>query len=194
VLLYIDPERGGDTNLSPVIHSDGSLIGIWRKCCHASPLHTGSWPLLARASHWADALSYTFGSEWILPELGPTNVSPEYIPSLGTEDPHLYLDANNRLHALFHNMASCKQYPCPDVAGGHAYAHDASGGNWTYTGVAYSGTNVHFDDGGSFSFSRQERPHVIQNATGHITHLSTAVQYGGEYGDASYTLVQPVQS
>jgi hypothetical protein len=107
VLLYIDPVRAGDTNLSPVIRSDGSLIGIWRKCCHAVPEATGSWPLLAKASHWADKESYSFGSRWILPELGPLQPSAEYTPSLGTEDPHLYIDSNNRLHAMFHNMAPC---------------------------------------------------------------------------------------
>jgi hypothetical protein len=35
---------------------------------------------------------------------------------------------------------------------------------------------------------------VIQDSTGQITHLSTAVQYGGTHGDASYALVQPVRT
>jgi hypothetical protein len=35
---------------------------------------------------------------------------------------------------------------------------------------------------------------VIQDSTGQITHLSTAVQFGGTHGDASHTLVQPVRT
>lgn len=175
-LLWVDPARGSDTNLAPVILENGTLVGIWRRW------RAGSWPRLATATHWRDASSYVFHEKLLFPRLS----------SMGAEDPHVYLDGNRRFHAVFHNMDPCHGYPCPGVSGGHAYSRN--GLDWTYTGVAYSATPVRFDDGTSFNFSRQERPHVIQDALGRITHLTTGVQYGGEHRDAVYTLLQPVQT
>lgn len=64
------------------------------------------------------------------------------------------------------------------------------------------GNVVTFDDGTMFNFTRRERPHIIQDSNGRLTHLVNAVQYGvgldpgtgAINGDASYTYVQPVQT
>ena len=81
-----------------------------------------------------------------------------------------------------------------------------TGKTWTYTGVAYGnatsatrGNVVDWAGGGSFRFTRRERPHLIFDADGRVSHLITAAQYGraqtpggGANGDACYTLIQPV--
>ena len=177
--------REPDTNLAPVILPNGSLVGIWRtwgdsSCPH---VHGGSCPHLVTASHWKNASTYVFRSDALFPELG----------TRGSEDPALYLDAHGRFHALFHNMDPCPDYPCPEVAGGHAFSAD--GVVWIYTGVAYNSTG-YYTDGTRFSFGRRERPHPVMAADGYtIVALTTGVNYADKstaHGDATFTFLQPV--
>ena len=91
-----------------------------------------------------------------------------------------------------------------DTDGGHAFSRD--GASWTYGGVAWGNaehprkTPVAFSDGGTFTFTRLERPHLVFDSKGAPTRLLNAAQYGpgedpgttGDNGDASYTLVRPI--
>jgi len=124
-----------------------------------------------------------FYNSSLFPELG----------TRGSEDPALYIDARGYFHAIFHNMDPCPDYPCPEVAGGHAFSID--GVVWTYTGVAYNSSGF-YTDSTPFSFHRRERPHPIMAADGHtIVALTTGVNYVDEstaYGDGTFTFLQPV--
>ena len=129
-------------------------------------------------------------------------------------------DESGTLHALFHReggsapqYTAAHAYSCDDGVswthtGGSSfsktYSRVASGRaidrpsiatvTQIHTGPAFN-TTVRYTDGTSFVFSRRERPHVIMgdSARPHTpTHLSSAVQYGGEYGDATMTLIQPI--
>jgi hypothetical protein len=176
-----------DTNLAPVILQNGSLVGIWRTWGDASCPHVrgGSCPHLVTAGHWKNASSYVFHADALFPELG----------TRGSEDPALYLDARGHFHALFHNMDPCPDYPCPEVAGGHAFSVD--GLSWNYSGVAYNSTGF-YTDGTPFSFLRRERPHPVMAEDGFtIVALTTGVNYhdgSTAHGDATFTFLQPVAS
>ena len=102
----------------------------------------------------------------------------------------LWIDCNGYYHALFHNEIPDKYL---GFVGAHAYSMD--GYNWTYAGYAF-GNDVMYTDQTNQTFSRRERPHLIFSdiflcsAVG----LTSGVQYGGgTYGDAVYSIIQPVQ-
>ena len=102
-------------------------------------------------------------------------------------DPFVYRDCDGGFHAIFHNME-----PQDDetYCGGHAFSVD--GVNWIYAGVTYSNT-VEFTDGTTFTFGSRERPHLIFDDDGCTpVALTNGATYGGQYGDASYTLLQPI--
>lgn len=76
------------------------------------------------------------------------------------------------------------------VCGGHAYSLD--GTNWIYTGYIYNNI-VDFSDGTTITYDRRERPHFIFDDDGCTPiALSNGIQYGGTYGDATFTLIQPI--
>jgi hypothetical protein len=76
--------EGIDSNLSPVILTNGSLIGLWRGGLNA----TRPWSTIQRvtASNWKDASSYRPEYDDLFPEVH------------STEDPHMYLDADGNFH------------------------------------------------------------------------------------------------
>merc|ERR1711865_1155655 len=103
------------------------------------------------------------------------------------------MDACGHFHAVLHNMNPCPDWPCPDVAGGHAYSED--GVTWYYSsttvkGAAFNGSGT-FTNGDKFSFGRRERPHFIQGPNKELLALTNGVQYGMSNGDATYTFLQP---
>ena len=98
------------------------------------------------------------------------------------EDPAVWRD-NRGFHALLHAMDGGVKY-----CGVHAFSED--GVSWTSGGWAY-GATVNFTDGGAFTFSRRERPHPVIDASGALIGISNGVQYGGPFGDATFTLFQP---
>ena len=137
------------------------------------------------AADYKNASSYVFHREQMFPKLADK----------GSEDPAVYRDAKGRYHALFHNMFPCPNYPCPEVAGAHAFSED--GVRWNYTGVAWDSTG-HYNDGTPFAFFRRERPHPVMAADGTtIVALSTGVEYRDKTTagtDATFTFLQPVQT
>ena len=134
----------------------------------------------------------------------------------GTEDQFLYADEDGNFHAYFHHMygSGTRDQWWLDATGGHAFSRD--GHRWTYTGVAWGdalgrydtpagqGALVNFTDGGSFRFTRVERPHLVFAGTqlrGDPIYLVTSAQYGTstqagtseKNNDACFTMVQPVR-
>eukprot|EP01084_Bolivina_argentea_P270673 460311_1 len=172
----IFPERSPsfpDTNLAGVILNNGSFVGFLRLWTTGSEIH------LVTSNNWKNGSDYIQHSQILFPQL---------VPALA-EDPFLWLDCNGGYHAIFHNMS-------PDdlqtLCGGHAYSAD--GVNWIYGGSAF-GNTVQFTDNTDFTFSRRERPHLVfgDDKCTPIA-LTNGAQYGGQYGDATYTLLQPVKS
>ena len=68
-------------------------------------------------------------------------------------------------HAIFHDHATF---------GGHAYSAD--GIRWTYSDVVPFSNRVEYTDGTIVRLQRRERPHLIFDAAGYITHLTNGVQ------------------
>lgn len=183
--MVLEPEPEVDNNFAAVILNNGSLVGFKRRYV-TSPeppaVGNGSRIHLVTAAHWRDPSSYVVHADELFPSM----------PNIGVEDPDLYFDSNGNFHAVLHNMQPCPDWPCPEVAGGHAYSED--GINWFYSGVAFGGSGE-FTDGHPFSFSRRERPHVIQDpTTKELLAVTNGVQYGMQFGDAVYTFLQPIQT
>ena len=112
------------------------------------------------------------------------------------EDPFVYKqpwpDAPGEFsyHAVFHDHSTF---------GGHAYSLDAV--SWTYSLEVPFNNTVEYTDGDVVSLQRRERPHLIFDSAGYITHLTNGVQpaptnekhpIDGFQNDYTYTLIQPV--
>lgn len=169
-------DNGDDTNLAGVILDNGTFIGMMR---HFNSSY-GSIMYLTVSNDWKNGEMYRlFDGKLLFPQLS----------SAGTEDPFVYRDCNGYFHAILHNKSPANQV---QVCGAHAYSID--GVEWIYGGKAFD-NNVLFDDGSKIEFSRRERPHFIMSSDDgcSIVGLTTGVQYGGTYGDATYTLLQPVK-
>ena len=187
--------HGSDTNFAPLILRNGSLLALWREWGAM-----GSRIFLARAADWRNVSTYVQSHDEIIStDLG----------TAGTEDPFLYMDENGAFHAIFHHMygEGTEKTWWLDTCGGHAFSRD--GLRWEYSGVAWGNAEhphlnkVTYTDGSTFSFTRRERPHLIFNRDGSPALLTNAAQYGlgknprpagADNGDASFTMVQPIQS
>ncbi len=124
----------------------------------------------------------------LFPELSPKN----------TEDPYLYTDCDGYFHAIFHNMS-----PNPPnttfgsngylgVAGAHAFSED--GLNWIYGGGSWGNIiELEGEEKSTLVAHGRERPHFILGDDGCTPiALTTGLRFGGEYGDACFTLLQPI--
>eukprot|EP01084_Bolivina_argentea_P227851 384905_1 len=171
-----------DSVLSGIITKNkDEFIGILRTWNRSYPAGERSQLYPMYASNWKDNNTYvTYSNNLLFPQL----------ITHGTEDPFVYVDCNGGYHALFHNM-SPNNINISYYSGGHAYSLD--GMNWTYSGLAYT-SYVEFEDGTNFIFSRRERPHLIfDNDKCTPIALTTGSQYGGQFGDATYTSLQPIK-
>lgn len=113
---------------------------------------------LATAQQW-DQLPYTYNaSQFLFPDFN----------THGIEDPFVYLQPATKTapytsyHAVFHDHSTF---------GGHAFSSD--GVTWTYSTTVPFGNKVTYDDGSSVLLQRRERPHLIFNEHGEITHLTS---------------------
>jgi len=168
-----------DTNLSPLITSNGSLVGLWRtfEVPHTSEGYSRIH--LMEATDWTDPSSYKYSiiDRDILQMGGPQ------------EDPYLYMDQKNRLHALFHNMHGFNWdgcFPC----GGHAYSQDG-GQTWIYTGGDAYPDNIVYTDNTTYRFARRERPHLLFDNQRRPVLLTNGVTVQGS--DYSFTSAVPIR-
>ena len=175
---------GWDWNTALTINSDGSAIA------------------LIRGGMVWHANDYANNQTWHPVGVPMGQQSPQW-EGIAVEDPYIWQDANGIYHALAHAFSP--------FFGVHAFVHpkdvpaNFSDGRtimkWTVSGSAY-GNSVRFTDGGSYAFSRRERPHLIwsqENSDGigitpRPVALSNGVQYGGPANavgkDTVFTLVQ----
>lgn len=196
-----------DTNLAPVIYPNGSVAGLWRGLYPAIPgvqsEGMGIYPM--HASDWKDPSTYTFG---------PASFASSIMNRLGVgayvdeEDPHVWLDAKGRLHAVVHMF----------LMGGHL-ASDDGGYNWRWFGPfgrnGPNGTNtddwrksvfpqqtplqntgmaeqpgVELKPTTQLTFQRRERPHLIFDS-GQVLAVSWGVVPMFTGSDYCWTVVQP---
>jgi len=131
---------------------------------------------MVHATDWKDPSSYVQNAEHAFPD------------APGVEDADLWVDENGNFHAILRSVYHC---------GYHAFSKD--GVTWGFgtappmidSWCAFS-TNVSYTDGTSKNFARRERPHLVYAADGTTPiALTSAVTYAG---DASYTLLQPIDS
>jgi hypothetical protein len=139
-----------NTNLVMSIAEDGSMTGLWRRCCsprakYAPPGGGGASILFAvHGSNWRNVSTWIASSTAILPQLRAN----------GYEDPHIWPDRKRAgvFHAVFHNMIGGWHQPEFDNVQVGAHAYSADGGHtWVDTGVAFNLT-VDYTDGTSTTF------------------------------------------
>jgi hypothetical protein len=196
------PNKGNphvDMNLAPVIRHDGSMLA-WTR-----------WDIW-NCLDWRNAST-----------CHDTGQAPDFNTSPPTpwegEDPSMWIDKEGYYHILSHNGARGKDYRPVNESGDcgrHYFSRDGSAGTWHVApvqaadlgGCAYPRVDVPFSDGRSYTFYRRERPHLVLGPDGFTpVALTTAVidspvepgtRYGNGaadvYGDASYTLVQPIRA
>ena len=174
---------GSDTNLSPWILNNGSLVAIWRSFAPTSA-HPwfGSKMHMLTASRWDDPSTYHIHVDRnLFPSLGDSTGTN------GAEDPFLWRDdKTGTYHALLHNMYGCGTALGSRPCGSHAWSPD--GWTWHLSGSGAYGPIVQLTTGSSITAAARERPHLLfaPNST-NPTHLITGVVMDG---DASATLVQ----
>ena len=211
-----------DTNLAATILSNGSVVGIGRN--GGDP--TGILAHLVTAESWRDPSSYVGRWEEMLfpntTRLDYAGVEDPYVwvdPTTETFHAIFHSQIENddeRLcggHAFsadgvswtFGGTAFSNRVRFTAAAGSAAAAGSTTAARST-TAAASTAVPSHGDvgvDGASsyeYRFSRRERPHLVFDARGAITALTTGVQFGrhsptsvaGE--DACYTLLQPVRT
>lgn len=179
-----------NTNIILSIQPDGSMVGLWRRCCSPPPKYRpeggggASVIFSVHASNWRNVSTWKASTRAVFPELSAN----------GYEDPHIWRDPNraNAFHAVFHNMVGGWHQPeYPNIqVGAHAYSEDG-GYTWVSTGVAFNLT-VDYVDGTSTTFIQRERPHVVLDSHGEPTHLVSGVTYSLHSSLPTCTIVQPV--
>jgi hypothetical protein len=166
-----------NTNIVLSIQPDGSMVGLWRRCCSPPPRYRpvggGSASVIfsVHATDWRNVSTWRASGRPVLPELAAN----------GYEDPHIYKDpAPSRtgvFHSVFHDMVGGWHQPefNNTRVGAHAYSSDG-GHTWVDTGVAFN-LSVRFTDGSETAFIQRERPHMLLNEQGQPTHLVSGVTY-----------------
>jgi len=196
----------GDFNPAGYVFPNGSTILMWRHLARTHMVSATDFrgPFAFNGSDQSCLINHAYpddpGCRWWR-FLGTA------ADSRGIEDPVIFVQPDSlssdsdstdhvTFHALFHDH---KSY------GGHAFSRD--GATWTFSDTAPFGNVVNFTDGTSIELQRRERPHVILNERGFMTHLLSAVQPPPTaakhpptatkmefQNDFTFTMIQPVQT
>jgi len=153
-----------------------------------------TFPHLLTASNWRDPKTY-------VPHAGTNGrIFPDLSP-YGSEDPFIWQEELSlpgivSPQIIFHAILHDEQGPSRCTAiGRHAFALGNSKGivgTWTYSkSNAYNGTVTQLGSNNTLNLYRRERPHLIINQQGRLTHLTNGVQISAD-NDRSWTLVQPL--
>ena len=180
-----------DENLAPVILKDGSLKA-WTRFD------------IVEATDWRNASTYK--------DVGQ---APDF--NAGTpwegEDPSMWVDADGHYHILSHNGQRGEATWGAGDCGRHFFSTTGSAGTWRVApfpkedlgGCAWPRVDVPFTDGKNYTFYRRERPHLVFGPDGFtpVALTTSAIDsplgpgvpgFDGNQRDASYTLLQPVNS
>ena len=154
-------------NPSPWLHKNGT---IFLACGGGGPNVDGLWRSANLTGPWTRVYAHvTFGhirTDGNRPPIGG-----------GFEDPHLYFDSSNHIHLLFHSFgnepavvnASCRG----TLTSAHAFSQD--GFSWFVgPGVPYP-SSVLTSTNETLLYWSRERPKIVWDDSGQMTHLVTAV-------------------
>jgi hypothetical protein len=159
-------------NPAPLVLPNGS-IGVM---IHTNDNQGWSGESIAIADTWAGPFTVTVGNE---------NIAND--PN-SQEDPFMWIDKRGHWHTLVHRMFDPPgQGPCGTWAGGHLSSVD--GLHWSAIYRAYN-TSAALTDGSSVTWQRRERPKLLFDASGQMTHLFNGVISAD--GKEVYTAVAPL--
>ena len=85
------------------------------------------------------------------------------------EDPYLYMDLHGSFHCLFHRQP----FQQSEVSIGHSFSEDLR--HWYQSSVNVAGSVVTFDNNKTVMFGKRERPKLLFDSKGVMTHLITGV-------------------
>eukprot|EP00947_MAST-08B_sp_MAST-8B-sp1_P000645 g645.t1 len=189
------PGNGNDMNPAPLVDpEDGSVLMLWRSINYTKGSGQ-SYYASASAPAWdGGSAGFKWSTDNLFPDFSWCHI----------EDGFLYRNARG-LHALFHS--DCEK-TSGGAAGGHAYSNDG-GKSWHFHPQNAYHNNITLSGGrGAWSLNRRERPKLILDSHGHITHLVNGVSLPGEAngcgphpsqpfrggGDHTFTFIQPVRT
>jgi hypothetical protein len=173
-------------NPAPYLEANGSVKMLWRSINYSK----GSGQ-----SYYAAATAPTWDGAY---EWSTTNLFPSF-SSCHIEDGFLYRGSRG-MHAIFHSDCQASS-TSKGAAGGHAWSKD--GVNWTFHKSNCYNNKISLTDGTQWLLSRRERPKLIINEAGQITHLLSGVSLPGmangcgahpAAADHTFTMVQPVNT
>ena len=168
-----------------------------------------------RARNWKDPATYDFGHASLHTSImGPNLPAPNGGVYQDEEDPHVWLDAKGRLHAVVHMFRLGAHLASAD--GGHSWrwygpvtcgaespcGNGTEAQNWHRSIFsAIDGANqcmpIAGDDGGAVNAgttelcpSRRERPHLIFDSAGRPVAVSNGITLPGG-SDYCWTVTQP---
>ena len=168
-----------DSNLSPIIFKNGSLLGLWRNDDGRGSIH------VCTASNWRDPATYVQHTRDLFRGSGGGGRLPPLDAGLeGVEDPYLWQAADGSFHMLVHGACGYHAFS----ADGFDWATSPHGGST----CAFPRLRVPHQGGPAKDFARRERPHLVLGPDGFTpVALTTSVTEG--HSDYSYTLVQAVR-
>jgi hypothetical protein len=164
---YCHHKRVAGNNPSPWLHKNGT---IFLACGGGGPNVDGIWRAQNLTGPWTRVIGHMIfnhiRADGNLPPVGG-----------GFEDPHLFFDANDNLHLLFHafrNEPSVVNNSCHGtLTSAHAFSTD--GRCWfTSPGVPYP-SSITTSDNETLLYWSRERPKVVWDDAGRMGHLVTAV-------------------
>ena len=88
-------------------------------------------------------------------------------PDRNWEDGHLWFDARNNWHLLYHVFCLLPYEAKKECFTGHAFSAD--GERWTFSKTEPVGGEVDFSDGSQITFSTRERPKFVYSDANNMT-------------------------
>eukprot|EP01065_Artemidia_motanka_P004619 TRINITY_DN121_c0_g1_i5.p1 TRINITY_DN121_c0_g1~~TRINITY_DN121_c0_g1_i5.p1 ORF type:complete len:406 (+),score=117.13 TRINITY_DN121_c0_g1_i5:59-1276(+) len=158
----------GCNNPAPMLHNNGTFYVL---CNNGGgfKIHRTEDP---SKGGWKDAAVFNFPPSWG----GAGSDASKY---LRNEDPYLYMDKRGNWHALAHRYDYRDGYPPnpnqtePVLVSGHAFSVD--GVNWHFSDVQPYNNWVDYTDGTRRYYATFERPHLVFDDAGELTHLINGV-------------------
>lgn len=165
-------------NPAPWVHSNGTIFIVCDGYLKRAEHIAGPWRVVASVSHDVGALAH----------------------GLVYEDPFLYVDGRG-FHLLYHAYNTAERERC-ETATVSAHAFSIDGYTWHASAVQPFTTQLEVGKLGSVAVSTRERPHLVFDPSGQMTHLISGVCHASgcsseapcvncKYTHWDYTVVQP---
>eukprot|EP00930_Biecheleria_cincta_P076262 TRINITY_DN63474_c0_g1_i1.p1 TRINITY_DN63474_c0_g1~~TRINITY_DN63474_c0_g1_i1.p1 ORF type:complete len:475 (-),score=56.25 TRINITY_DN63474_c0_g1_i1:119-1543(-) len=185
------------------IHVSTSLYGPWK------PLEPNSLGICNNPAPWVHVNGTIFiVCDGVLKRaeriFGPwttvSSIKLAGLPGVKYEDPFLYVDSRG-FHILYHAYNTAERERCTNATvSAHAFSED--GHTWLVSSVQPFSNRIAVEGLGEVTVSTRERPNVLFNGRGQMTHLISAVCHAEacpseapcancKYNHWDYTIAQP---